>query len=45
VLALTGQWRLAALFLVLTAFLYIRHAANIARLKRGEETRIGESKL
>jgi glycerol-3-phosphate acyltransferase PlsY len=44
-LALTGQWRLAALFLVLTALLYIRHAGNIARLVRGEETRIGESKL
>jgi acyl phosphate:glycerol-3-phosphate acyltransferase len=44
-LALTGQWRLTALFLVLTALLYIRHAANIGRLKRGEETRIGESKL
>jgi glycerol-3-phosphate acyltransferase PlsY len=44
-LALTGQWRLAALFLVLTALLYIRHAGNIARLVRSEETRIGESKL
>lgn len=43
-LALTGQWRLAALFLVLTVLLYIRHADNIGRLKRGEETRIGESK-
>jgi acyl phosphate:glycerol-3-phosphate acyltransferase len=44
-LGLTGQWPLAALFLVLTALLYIRHAANIGRLSRGEETRIGESKL
>ncbi|MBM3544955.1 MAG: glycerol-3-phosphate 1-O-acyltransferase PlsY [Alphaproteobacteria bacterium] len=43
-MALTGQWRLAALFLVLTILLYIRHADNIRRLKRGEETRIGESK-
>lgn len=42
-LALTNQWRLAALFLLLTALLYIRHAANIARLARGEEARIGES--
>jgi acyl phosphate:glycerol-3-phosphate acyltransferase len=42
-LALTNQWRLAALFLLLTALLYIRHAANIARLTRGEEARIGES--
>ena len=44
-LALTGQWRLAALFLLLTVLLYIRHAANIGRLARGEEARIGESKL
>jgi acyl phosphate:glycerol-3-phosphate acyltransferase len=44
-LGLTGQWRLAALFLVLTIFLYIRHAANIQRLASGEEARIGESKL
>ena len=39
-----GQWRLAALFLLLTALLYMRHAANIGRLRRGEETRIGETK-
>lgn len=45
ILALTGQWRLAALFLLLTFLLYIRHASNIGRLARGEETRIGESKL
>ena len=43
VLALSGQWRLAALFLLLTVLLYIRHAANIGRLARGEEARIGES--
>jgi acyl phosphate:glycerol-3-phosphate acyltransferase len=43
VLALTGQWKLAALFLLLTVLLYIRHAANIGRLARGEEARIGES--
>ncbi len=43
-LALTGQWRLAALFLVLTVLLYIRHAGNIGRLARGEESRIGQSK-
>ncbi|MGA7457380.1 MAG: glycerol-3-phosphate 1-O-acyltransferase PlsY [Methyloceanibacter sp.] len=41
-LALTGQWRLAGLFLLLTLLLYIRHAANIGRLARGEEARIGE---
>ena len=44
VLVLTGQWRLAALFLLLTVLLYIRHASNIGRLARGEEARIGESK-
>ena len=44
VLALTGQWRLAALFLLLTVLLYVRHAANIGRLARGEEARIGESR-
>ena len=41
-LVLTGQWRLAGLFLLLTLLLYIRHAANIGRLARGEEARIGE---
>jgi glycerol-3-phosphate acyltransferase PlsY len=45
VLALTEQRRLAALFLLLTILLYVRHADNIGRLMRGEETRIGESKL
>ena len=43
-LALMGQWRLAALLLLLAALLYMRHAANIGRLARGEETRIGETK-
>ena len=41
-LALTGHWRLAGLFLLLSLLLYIRHAANIRRLARGEEARIGE---
>jgi glycerol-3-phosphate acyltransferase PlsY len=40
---LTGQWRLAVLFLLLTVLLYVRHADNIGRLMRGEETRIGKS--
>ncbi len=44
-LAFTGQWRLAVLFLLLTVLLYIRHASNIERLARGEEARIGETKL
>jgi acyl phosphate:glycerol-3-phosphate acyltransferase len=43
-LALTARWHLAALFLLLTILLYMRHAANIGRLTRGEETRIGEKK-
>jgi glycerol-3-phosphate acyltransferase PlsY len=43
-LALMGEWRVAALFLLLAALLYMRHAANIGRLARGEETRIGETK-
>ena len=44
-LALTGQWRLAGLFLLLSLLLYIRHAANIRRLARGEEARIGERNI
>jgi len=42
--AVTGRWWLAALFLVLTVLLYVRHAANIERLMKGQETRIGQSK-
>jgi glycerol-3-phosphate acyltransferase PlsY len=41
----SGQSRLAVLFLLLTVLLYIRHASNIERLARGEEARIGETKL
>ncbi len=44
-LLITAQWRLAALFLLLTVLLYIRHTTNIERLARGEEARIGETKL
>jgi glycerol-3-phosphate acyltransferase PlsY len=43
-LALMGEWRLAALFLLLAALLYMRHATNIGRLAKGEEARIGEAK-
>src|SRR5665648_555107 len=43
-LVITGQWRLAALFGLLTVLLYFRHAANIRRLMKGEETRIGENR-
>jgi glycerol-3-phosphate acyltransferase PlsY len=42
-LTLTGKWLLAALFFLLTVLLYLRHASNIQRLIKGEETRIGES--
>ena len=44
-LAVTGEWRLTVLCLLLTILLYIRHASNIERLARGEEARIGETKL
>ncbi|MGE5259917.1 MAG: glycerol-3-phosphate 1-O-acyltransferase PlsY [Actinomycetota bacterium] len=43
-LAFMNEWRLVVLFLLLTMLLYIRHAANIARLARGEEARIGKSR-
>jgi glycerol-3-phosphate acyltransferase PlsY len=43
-LSTTGEWRLAALFVLLGGLLYIRHAENIGRLARGEETRIGEKR-
>jgi glycerol-3-phosphate acyltransferase PlsY len=43
-LAAMGEWRLAALFVLLGGLLYIRHAENIGRLARGEETRIGEKR-
>jgi glycerol-3-phosphate acyltransferase PlsY len=44
-LAFMTDWQLAALFLLLTVLLYIRHAANIGRLARGKEARIGEESL
>ena len=44
-LVITGHSRLALLFLLLTVLLYLRHAANIERLARGAEARIGETKL
>ena len=43
-LAMMGEWRLALLFLLVSVLLYQRHAANIGRLARGEEARIGETK-
>ena len=44
-IVVSGQSRLAVLFLLLTVLLYIRHASNIDRLARGKEARIGETKL
>ena len=38
-------WPLAALSAGMTLLLFVRHAANIQRLLRGEEGRIGASKL
>ena len=43
-LALYGEPRLAALFLLLTVLLYWRHAENIGRLLKGKEGRIGAAK-
>jgi glycerol-3-phosphate acyltransferase PlsY len=36
-----GDRRIAAAFLLLSAFLWIMHRANIARLLRGDESKIG----
>lgn len=41
-LFLLGNKQAAALFLVLTVILWLRHAENIARLAAGTETRIGQ---
>ena len=43
-LAVQGDARLAALFLLMTTLLFWRHASNIQRLLRGEEGRIGAAK-
>jgi glycerol-3-phosphate acyltransferase PlsY len=43
-LAWSGETRIAVLFAVFTLLLYWRHAANIGRLLRGEEGRIGAKK-
>ncbi len=40
-LAAFGHWPAAALAAAMTLLLYIRHAANIGRLARGEESTIG----
>jgi acyl phosphate:glycerol-3-phosphate acyltransferase len=40
-----GEKRIALLFLIFTVLLYWRHADNIGRLLRGEEGRIGATKV
>ena len=44
VLALLGRDAAAALFALLAAGLWIKHRANIERLRHGSESRIGEGK-
>ena len=41
VLAFQGQWQTMELFVLMTLLVFVRHAANIGRLMRGEESRIG----
>jgi glycerol-3-phosphate acyltransferase PlsY len=43
-LALVGEQTLAIVFGLMTALLYFRHKENIARLLKGEESRIGGTK-
>lgn len=45
VLALFGQWAAGGLMTALSLLLYVRHAANIGRLIRGEESKIGRRKI
>ena len=44
VLTFLAQWPVAILFGLMTLLLYLRHAENIGRLRRGEESRIGGTK-
>jgi glycerol-3-phosphate acyltransferase PlsY len=43
-LAAMGQWPVAILVTILSILLYMRHAANIGRLLRGEESKIGQGR-
>jgi glycerol-3-phosphate acyltransferase PlsY len=43
-LLLFGEGRILLLVFVLSVLIYLRHAANIARLKAGTEPRIGQKK-
>ena len=42
--AISKPWPFLALFAILTLLLYLRHAENIRRLMKGEESRIGGNK-
>ena len=42
-LALAGERQVTALFILMTLLLFLRHAANIKRLMRREESEIGRS--
>jgi glycerol-3-phosphate acyltransferase PlsY len=44
VLAISSDWLGVGLFTLLTALVFIRHHANLSRLMRGEESRIGQRK-
>ena len=44
VLATLNDWLGVGLFTVLTVLVFIRHHANLSRLMRGEESRIGQRK-
>jgi len=44
VLATLGNWLGVGLFTLLTILVFIRHHANLSRLLRGEESRIGQPK-
>jgi glycerol-3-phosphate acyltransferase PlsY len=44
VLGLLGNWPGVGLFTVLTILVFLRHHANIVRLMKGEESRIGGGK-
>lgn len=43
-LAFFGKWQAMEMFILITLLVYVRHLANIKRLLKGEETRIGQSK-
>ena len=44
VLAFLGDWPAVGLFTILTTLVFLRHHANITRLMKGEESKIGANK-